>query len=379
MQADRSFSTPPSNTLYDAWIDQSHAMVTILTPAMFTRNHINDAWFWREVERGINFNIPIVTIFAYGLTVPADLPSHITSIVRHLSRQPKLQVSGEQRLNDELGLLHAIVMSLQLPIATPFVDSAEAATFEQMQRSTAEAAPTPTDAQLGAERLLNLGLVAAHQRDFATAAEMLMTSIDAFPDYYNAYNSRAVARAIMGDLEGALSDLSHCIELDSKNFRAFSNRGNVYMRLEQTDEALLDYSKAIDLSPHSSIHYNNRGFARYHLGDFRGAVDDCSEAILINPQAFDAFDSRGFSYYGLGDYESALKDFQRVMQIRSDYVESMVGLAITYHALGDIGAAHDAWKGVVVAEGTDDIKVLAGRFLWTTMVREAIEKLTNMS
>lgn len=58
------------------------------------------------------------------------------------------------------------------------------------------------------------------------------------------YFNRACAKHHIGDINGAFSDYSTCIELDRKMPEAYYNRGILYLQTQQFDAAIADLSKA---------------------------------------------------------------------------------------------------------------------------------------
>lgn len=375
---DRSFTNSPPNPVHDAWVQHSHVFMTILTPPLLTGSHINDVWFWREIEHAINLHIPIVTILAYGFTFPDVAPPQVAELISHLAKQPFLHFKSD-KVDDELHFLRATIMSLPKPTTQPFIANPQFAELDDVRKASLMAGSVPTDDQILAERALNEGIMATHQGEFQNAIEHYNRAIKRYPDFYNAYNSRAIPKAITGDLQGALDDLTHCIEIDEKNFRGYANRGNVQMQMGRMDDALLDYSKAINMNQHSSLPYNNRGFARYNIGDYRGAVRDCTDAIRINPKNFNGYDSRGYAYFALGKFTEALADFEMALKMRPNHAESIIGSAIAYHALDDIDGAKQCWESFIGIVETKDVEKLAAQFLWTAGVREAVEKLVSLA
>ncbi|XP_073512707.1 tetratricopeptide repeat protein 36 isoform X2 [Phyllobates terribilis] len=125
----------------------------------------------------------------------------------------------------------------------------------------------PPDLLEEALRLELSGVKAAESGDVKTAIQKFGAAISLLPDWPSAYNNRAQALRLQGDVTGALQDLNHAVEL-SKGMgiagrQALVQRGLI-LRLKGKHEAARDdFQKAAQLGS---------DFARQQL-------------VLLNPYA----------------------------------------------------------------------------------------------
>ncbi|XP_049634149.1 tetratricopeptide repeat protein 36 [Suncus etruscus] len=107
-------------------------------------------------------------------------------------------------------------------------------------------------AQLEQSKALELqGVKAAEAGDFGTALERFGQAISLLPERASAYNNRAQARRLQGDVAGALEDLERALTLSRGRGRAarqgFVQRG-LLARLQGRDEdARRDFEQAARL------------------------------------------------------------------------------------------------------------------------------------
>ena len=99
------------------------------------------------------------------------------------------------------------------------------------------------------------------------------------------YSKRGLRKRQTGDINGAISDYTKAIDIDSTFFEAFYNRGNAKsFVLRDFSGAISDYTKAIQLQPRekriSSV-YANRGISKIQLKDVKGACDDWRKALSL--------------------------------------------------------------------------------------------------
>lgn len=106
-------------------------------------------------------------------------------------------------------------------------------------------------------------------------------AVKAMPRSAAAWNNRGIARVRLGDLVGALGDLTRAIELAPTDPELYFNRGDIYVALGNHDYAVQDFSRAIDLAPGYARAYFNRGTARLRNGDQAGAHADWRYAVAI--------------------------------------------------------------------------------------------------
>ena len=105
------------------------------------------------------------------------------------------------------------------------------------------------------------------------------------------------------------------IEMNPRNARAYSNRGNIYIEKGQYDKAMSDFNKAIEIKPKYAKAYNNRGGAYHRKGQYDKAIVDYTKAIEIDPRYAMAYNNRGLAYYRKEDYEKAWDDVHKAQNL----------------------------------------------------------------
>jgi tetratricopeptide (TPR) repeat protein len=67
-----------------------------------------------------------------------------------------------------------------------------------------------------------------------------------------------------------------------RDFEAFNQRGNFYLRTGNPERAIADYDKAIAVNPRAAVSYTNRGEAYRLQGQLDRSLADLDKAIAIN-------------------------------------------------------------------------------------------------
>jgi tetratricopeptide (TPR) repeat protein len=69
------------------------------------------------------------------------------------------------------------------------------------------------------------------------------------PDYMEAYNRRAMARATLGDYRGALADIQEVLRREPRHFGAFQTLSRIAEARQDFTGALRAWEKVLDLAP----------------------------------------------------------------------------------------------------------------------------------
>lgn len=98
------------------------------------------------------------------------------------------------------------------------------------------------------------------------------------------YTARASIRKRMGDLDGALADLSSALERGGPDVTLLFERGVVLDQLGRPEEAIAELNQALQLDPTHVNALNSRGIVRTMLGELEGAKSDLDEAVRLAPE-----------------------------------------------------------------------------------------------
>src|SRR5262249_38906349 len=132
------------------------------------------------------------------------------------------------------------------------------------------------------------------------------------------------ARALKGDLEGAIACFRKAIELEPKLPRVHRNLGYAYARRGQLDQAIAAYRQATRAHPNEPVAYDllagallNRGNALADRGDDRGAEADYREALQHRPGYAQAHCNLGHLLTRKGLFGKALEALRRGHELGS--------------------------------------------------------------
>lgn len=130
------------------------------------------------------------------------------------------------------------------------------------------------------------------------------------PKKADSYQKRGLARLKMGDYEGAVSDFTSAIMLDSNNIESYVKRAESYFGDENYQKAIDDYSIVLKLNSQNSTYYSERSYCKILLGNYTDALDDIKRALEINPHSAEALYYRGLVNLKTNKQEEACRDFK---------------------------------------------------------------------
>lgn len=140
------------------------------------------------------------------------------------------------------------------------------------------------------------------------------TAIRYSPRYVKVYINRAIAKAMIKDYRGALSDLNWVLGV-TRNEEAYFNRGILNKELKNYPQAISDFQEAISLDASCLKCYYSLGLSNYFAGRFLDAMKSFSACIDRDPAAGMAFYYRGLSGIQAGLAGNYCDDLQRAVSM----------------------------------------------------------------
>ena len=179
------------------------------------------------------------------------------------------------------------------------------------------------------ENRIRIGLMQAetwyktgHQKwldgDYQGAITDCTKAIELDSDFYLAYLRRGTAYSALSQFEQALQDYNRVIQLKSDFASAYNNRGNLYTQMEKLEQAFPDYERAIQLMPDNDHYYVNRALAYSRIGQLIKALEDIHIALRLNPDYALAYNNRAAVWMLDKNQVEALKDIKQALKLDPD-------------------------------------------------------------
>jgi tetratricopeptide (TPR) repeat protein len=143
-------------------------------------------------------------------------------------------------------------------------------------------------------------------------------AIRIWPDYADAYLSRAVAEHGASHRMEALADLDRALHLDPSLTQAYNERGQIFLENGDAQNTIRDCSKSIEVNPTLDAYYQ-RGEAYEKLGEHRKAIADFDAAISEFREAPFAYRARSVAKRNAGDRAGAQADDDQAQRIETGH------------------------------------------------------------
>jgi tetratricopeptide (TPR) repeat protein len=100
-----------------------------------------------------------------------------------------------------------------------------------------------------ADKLLAIGVMEMESGLVMTAIETFTRVIERKPDFAEAWNKRATAWFIAGDMRKSLADCDEVMKRNPQHFGALSGYGQIYINLEEYEKAIEYFKRALAVNP----------------------------------------------------------------------------------------------------------------------------------
>jgi tetratricopeptide (TPR) repeat protein len=132
------------------------------------------------------------------------------------------------------------------------------------------------------------------------------------------------------DIDGAIADLSHVIELDSKKAWVYMLRAGIKERKDDWNGAIADWNRAIELDPQNAECYERRAFDKAAIKDLTGSLADRNRVIELKPKDPGAYIQRAYFKETMKNSDGAIADYEMAVKLRPDksnYIQLAQGKA----------------------------------------------------
>ena len=99
------------------------------------------------------------------------------------------------------------------------------------------------------DRLFRAGVGQMGRKEVEQAIDTFTQVVDNLPGFAEAWNKRATARFLAGDLAGAMDDCERVLALVPDHFGSLAGYGHIYFRLDDLDMAILYWQRALAVNP----------------------------------------------------------------------------------------------------------------------------------
>ncbi len=188
---------------------------------------------------------------------------------------------------------------------------------------------------------------------------------------YRAYNNRGFVYLRTGQFGKAVDDYTEAIEKNASYDEAYLGRGQAFQSLGQIDRAINDLTMAIALKPGYYEAYNSRGIAFQGQGKFGKAIADYSQAIALHPSDPRIYNNRATAFYRTGALERALDDYTRSLDLEPSSPKTYLNRSLVLKKMGRFGPAlEDCTRALALDPSFSDAYLNRGSIYLRMMMPE---------
>jgi len=156
-----------------------------------------------------------------------------------------------------------------------------------------------------------------------SAAEIELRAADT-PSTAAQYFTRGLQFLNSSELDRAIADFGHAIELDPKDAWSFSNRAIAYAHKGDSDAAHKDVAAAEAIDPTNPVAARARGLVAEEKGDFKAAIAAYTASLQRDPNAAWTLGRRASARYAAGDSDGALADSALALKANPRWIDMRV-------------------------------------------------------
>lgn len=168
----------------------------------------------------------------------------------------------------------------------------------------------------------NRGLIYYDLKQFDKSKEDFIWILKGGQKVERVYYNLAKTEHALQDLKAALKHYNKAILLDSTDYNAFMNRGNVYIDLNNYPKAIADYNASYKINANNPLLYLNRGKAYQEMTHYQEAISDYSVYLKYDPRNAICLQLRGENKLFLQD-TSGCKDLRTSIDLGNKEAQSV--------------------------------------------------------
>jgi tetratricopeptide (TPR) repeat protein len=147
-----------------------------------------------------------------------------------------------------------------------------------------------------------------------------------------------------GEYERALALYQDAVKRNPNDAEAWSNMGQVLVRLRRPAEAIPHFDRAIAILPSRWAYHFNRARAYGLLNDWPKAADGYRAAQQLYPDDYAIAFNLGLALRKAGNHAAAVEQFQKAISLDPQEPTFHLSLAMSYESLGRMPEAVAAFR-----------------------------------
>ena len=160
--------------------------------------------------------------------------------------------------------------------------------------------------------------------------QVLDIKIHKHPKDDNLYYDRANIYLKLNRVNEAITDLTHAISLNKKEYKYHLLLGDAYFANGDVEHSYKSLQQALELKPDSQEAFLKLGEIAYYSRDYDRAMDNLGKVTAKDPQNRTALFMKAFIYKETGDTNNAVILLRKVCDLYPDYEPAFEELGMLY-------------------------------------------------
>jgi tetratricopeptide (TPR) repeat protein len=270
--------------------------------------YLTTGWFWY-----LGTLVPVIGLVQVGVQAMADRYTYVPLIgvsIMVAWGGPELLKKWRHR-NAVLATLAFIILSSFSFLAWKHV--------QYWQNSVTLFKHTLAVTANNALILNNMGKVLEDQGRIDEALKYYNKAIEVNTRFYLAYENRGNVKIKISDYKGAISDYDETLRINPYHADGHYNLGNALAHQGKMVEAAAHLKEAVRLKPRSAEYHNNLGYVLALQGKEDEAINHFREAIRLKPDLVDAHNNLGNALLHQRRLDEAIDSYREALRINPDF------------------------------------------------------------
>ncbi|MEQ8462560.1 tetratricopeptide repeat protein [Coleofasciculus sp. E1-EBD-02] len=183
------------------------------------------------------------------------------------------------------------------------------------------------------------GLAYAKIGNHQSAIDDFNQTIAQNPNYTDAYYNRGRTHFKIGNYQAAIEDISRTLSQNYNYPDAHFIQGMAHVKLGNHQAAIDNFNQTIDQNPNNGNAYYYRGIAHFQLDNSQAAIEDFNQTLTQKPKYTYAYYYRGMTHLQLDNPQIAIEDFNQALRQNRQYPEAYYGRGVANFQLKNYQAA----------------------------------------
>jgi Flp pilus assembly protein TadD len=190
--------------------------------------------------------------------------------------------------------------------------------------------------------------------DWSDPVRLYRNSLQATPQSPSLWYNLAFSQRRRGDLDEALSNYQHALQLDRTYPNGYASLGDVYLQLGSFSAAQAAYKQALAQTPEDIAVLLDSGAAYQSAGAMREAETSYQRILQINPAISAAHVNLGVLYLSEKRSNEAADQFRMAIDLKTKDPVPYYDLAVLYQQSGQADLALVLYKKVLELKPNDE-------------------------